>query len=396
MRAQKRLDPLRKAVWVVCPLKDHLFRVPSLRALIEYLAADDRCDCSVFCLLGETNRERSNSEFPGVRLVSLGDDAKAGVRRLAAAIGEWSVVLRNQAKHTLPHKVILVDKWGLLLLPFLRVANSDAIYFNFELRINSETRRISRVMVNKLEGALHRRVGATIIQDRWRWSALKKEHAVNNEHRLFFLPNSSLGRSRIAHCDRFRQRLKVPPNAALLVYIGSLAEQFMITELVCALAGKQNLFLILHSPGLGANDLEMRGWVQAMASRFGNLYLSEDMLHPSQLDELIIGSDIGVAMVKAVEGNVLNEELMGFSSGKMCAYLQNGLPVITSRLASLMWVEDSKAGVCVENDNLKSIEEYVRKIVGNRKEYSQSAAAYFDECLSLDNYLPLLKGYILD
>lgn len=382
-------------VWIICPLVEHLFRVQSLRALITYLSADEQCRCVIFSALEDDQIQQARTQFPSVSLVVLDADGHPGFSRMAAALLRWVPVLRSTAKRLPPDHVLLIDKWGLLLMPFVKIQKAAATYFNFELRVMSETKRISRKLVNGMEAILHRMVGATITQDEWRFHALKREHRLPDGHTVYYLPNSPIGRANIARNPELRRKLNVPPDATLLIYIGSLVEHFMIRELVDAARGSERLSLVIHSPKTGLVDSELRSFVRSSAARHGNLHLSEAMLEPLQLNELIQGSDIGVSFIKPVEGNYLNEVLMGFSSGKMCAYMQSGLPIITSRLPSVEWVEESGSGACIAALDAVSLRRAAETLMKRYYSCSQSAAAFFDKELSLDNYLPSLMAHIL-
>lgn len=384
----------RVTLWIICPPREHLFRVQSLRALINYFATFEECNCVVFSLLDSDDLQQARSDFPRARVISLGENVRPGAPRLAAALAKWAPVLRNSVSQAVPQHLVLIDKWGLLLLPLVNIKMIRTTYLNFELRINSETQRFSRKIVNTVEGYLHRLVGATIIQDEWRWRALKAEHSLPDDHSVFYLPNAPIGKSNIVYNKALRLRFSVPSESTLLVYIGSLVDHFMIRELVDAVIESKELFLLIHSPSTSGFDNEVRNLIRSTAEYQGNVYLSEDMLKPWQLDELMQGSDIGVSLIKPVVGNVLNEELMGFSSGKMCAYMQNGLPVITSKLRSVEWIEESGSGVCIPSLNKVSLREAARKIMEDRSSYSRNSAAFFDKRLSLDNYLPALKTHI--
>jgi len=386
----------KRIIWIICPQKEHLFRVQSLRALISFLANDDRCECVVFSVLDDKDAQQAISFFPDVRFVLLDAEVKSGFSRMFTALIRWAPIIQNTAKYIPPDQLILVDKWGLLLMPFVKIKKTKATYFNFELRINAETKRFTRRMVNTVEAILHRKVGATIIQDEWRLRALKKEHNIKIDHKVFFLPNSSIGMSCNFCNNELRNRLGISPDRIILVYIGSLLDHFMIRELVEAVAGCEELFLLLHSPRSGINDTEIRSFVRRRSDKLGNIYLSEEMLHPDELDVIMQGSDIGISFIKPIEGNYLNEILMGFSSGKMCAYVKNGLPLITSKFHSVEWVAESGSGICIPHLDNVSLKDGVRKIMLSYSSYSQNAAEFFDRCLSLDKYLPALKMHFLE
>jgi len=76
----------------------------------------------------------------------------------------------------------------------------------------------------------------------------------------------------------------------------------------------------------------------------GAVWFSPATLPASLLDHAISSAHIGLALY---DDRRANDRLMGTASGKLCLYMKNALPVITTRLACFDWVEREGCGVRV-------------------------------------------------
>ena len=382
-------------VWIISPLEEHLIKVPSLRALVVYLNNDKHFDVTLFC--GCESKSKSNIQevlSVDVNIIPLYNGNEKGLLRLMRAVFVWSNILILNLVYNKPEIVIAVDKWGIFLSSLLLfLFKVPIIYLNFELRVQQETKKTTRKIVNYCEGFIHRKAFATIIQDVWRADFIKKEHSLSCDHIFKTLPNSPEGTAVYKKNNFLRSLYKINDNKVVLLYVGSIVDHFMIAELLDAFIGQKNAVLVIHSIA-PKNTFQYREEIKAKIQTIDSVILSESLFTPSILEEMISSADIGFGMFKPVIGNYMNEVLMGHSGGKILLYLKSGIPVVTSKFPSTAWVEIARCGKSVEKINRDSLADIIEIMRSQKKEYSDNAIKYFNAELCLDTYLKEISSFI--
>lgn len=381
-------------LWVICPLEGHLIRVQSVRALVAYFAKLPGFRVTIFG--PDIDASILTDILPsGAKYVSLGAKGTSWVSRVGGSLWHWRRVLQRYKRNLGVDHIVAVDRWGLVLAALVASdLGARTSYFNLELRVNCETKHRSRRAFNKLEAFIHRRTAFTIIQDQWREECIRKEHNLCPARNVMHLPNSPAGASKCDSNLEVKTRFSFRPGRVTLLYVGSIVEHFMVIELVTIVSHMSNVDLIVHSPA-SRLDGELREKIKEISSRGANIHLSEELLAEAELSRLISGCDIGVALVRPVEGNYINEVLMGFSGGKMMSYLQHGIPMITTDMPSLRWVEDSGCGVCLSEVSRESMGKAIDTLMSDRPAFSTRGRNFFDGKLRTDMYLDRIRERIV-
>jgi len=361
--------------------------VQSLRAFIDRLGVEN--DLKVKVILGSNNIITPRIEYypKGVEYVYLQSSGKTGWGRVIDALVSWRYAINIAVSESPPDFIIAVDKWGLFCSSLVRPkAIYGVCYFNLELRVQSETHFLSRKLANMLEGYLHRGSRFSIIQDKWRADFIKEEHRLKPNHLFLLLPNSPSGQAIERKNAYLRQYYKIPDESLIVLYIGSLTDHFMISEMIEAINEIEFVTLIVHSPP-SFTDIKLRNKIKSRVDQLTRVFLSEKLLDPYEMARMIQSADIGIGLFRPEPGNFINEVLMGFSSGKLSQYLQYGKPIITSKFPSTNWVEENGCGRCVEIVTKENLHKILLDISSRRKSYSVNATRFFNESLLVDHYL---------
>jgi glycosyltransferase involved in cell wall biosynthesis len=239
-------------------------------------------------------------------------------------------------------------------------------------------------MANSVEAYLHRRCERTLIQDKWRGAWIEKEHRIASSSTLL-IPNSPSGAASLRRSRYLREKYKIPAGHVVLLYVGTLAEHFLVRDVVEAAAQSAHVTLIVHSPPSAVRS-DYRDEVVSLIEKSSNVHLSVELLDADDLTSLISSADIGVGVFKPVEGNYLNELLMGYSGGKLALYLQSGIPIIASDFPSTQWA--SECGWCVDpaSFSVSILDRILAQYLENRDGYRKEAVAFFNRELSLSRY----------
>lgn len=218
--AYDHVDMNKKIIAIVCPIKDQILRVQSVRALIESISSNQEFEVIVFSEFDHNDIVYAKSFISNsASYIILKKNCQPGMSRLFTALMHWRPIILKTNKSSPFECIIAVDKWGLLMLPLLGKLDVRVVYLNLELRIISETKRASRKIVNWIEGVLHRNINCTIIQDPWREKAIRLEHKLPETHPVMLLPNSPLGISINATSSSFKRNHGIPESDIVILYV---------------------------------------------------------------------------------------------------------------------------------------------------------------------------------
>jgi hypothetical protein len=137
--------------------------------------------------------------------------------------------------------------------------------------------------------------------------------------------------------------------------------------------------LVIH--GFGPPDYVHQ--VLRTASSASNVIVSLDFVPYDELDMLIGGADIGVAMYEEMG---LNWQLMGSASSKVAQYLKLGVPVIHNNRFSLKDVIDRFGCGLIAGEPLE-LGGAVRQIAADYDRYVANAVKCFNEVYDYNLYI---------
>lgn len=206
---------------------------------------------------------------------------------------------------------------------------------------------------------------------------------------IVVVPNSPLGPARAHVSSLLHDRLGIARDVRLVVFPGTLSEEFLASGVVRAAAGLPSGWVcVLHSNvQRDAKDpylLELNALATGAPVR-----LSLEPVSYGAIDDLMGSARIGLAVYSSDAG--LNWSTVGLASGKLSHFLRVGVPVIVSNSPGLAeFVAETGAGEVIAD--LSGLASAVARIEGAWEEYSHRALQAFDRYLAFErNFDPVVQ-----
>jgi glycosyltransferase involved in cell wall biosynthesis len=170
--------------------------------------------------------------------------------------------------------------------------------------------------------------------------------------RIIDIPVAGRGIRRGNRNQTIHAALQLAPNKRIALYIGSIVSKWsLVDELVQnTREWGEDWVLVLHGRYNDDDMLRLRYRHQQIPRVY---FTPQGALPPDQLQSLILGADIGIALYRPTfsdphEGN--NLKYLGLSSGKIATYLQHGLPVIVNDIGEMSdYVSEYSLGIHVHS-----------------------------------------------
>jgi hypothetical protein len=216
------------------------------------------------------------------------------------------------------------------------------------------------------ERAAHRQCAFTIALSGERGAYLRELNRLPDDHPIFIVPNAPTGPARRVESRYYRDLFDLPKERPVALHAGGMG-------------WKPLEDLIAHAERweeTGAPVLVCQARLPSqMRSRIGQggVRFAAATLPSSLLDYAVSSADVGLALYDSVKEN---DRLMGTASGKLCQYLKNGIPVITTDLPCFEWVEREQCGLRVRS--VQDIRGAVERLRQTPDHYSANARRIFN------------------
>ncbi len=292
---------------------------------------------------------------PRVRVIPV-DITYSGAAALAARL----------ATHRPRYAVVLAaPQWGLhWAVRASAVTGAPVGYISDELIIDSELTTSAQRRWKMRERRDHQRCAFSIALSQDRADFLRGANRLSGDHPIFVVPNSAPGPAQRLESHFFQEVLSIPANRTVIVHAGGMGWE-PAEALAAAAAGWDDTMPAVVFQGRLPTQMRTR------ESR-GAVWFSPATLPASLLDHAISSAHIGLALY---DGRRANDRLMGTASGKLCLYMKNALPVITTRLACFDWVEREGCGVRVRTTD--EIPDAARTICADYERYADAVRHYY-------------------
>ncbi|HZS59611.1 MAG TPA: hypothetical protein VFA43_10100 [Gemmatimonadaceae bacterium] len=242
-----------------------------------------------------------------------------------------------------------------------RITGTPVAYISDELRTD-ETRQKAR------ERREHQRCAFTVALSEDRAAYIRQLNRLSGDHAIYVVPNASPGASARAVSHYYQDLFGIDHERLVLLHAGSMGWSPIAGLARDAAAwGPDQPALVFQ----GRLPTEMT----AFASR-GSVWFSQTSLPADLLNYATSSAHIGLALY---DDKKANDRLMGVASGKLCLYLRNALPVITTRLDCFEWVERECCGVRV--GSVTEIPDAARAIAREYESYVGNVRRYYAEHL---------------
>jgi len=250
------------------------------------------------------------------------------------------------------------------------------IYFNDEFPSHWGTKSWQDFWF-PLEQKAVKNAAMIVVPDPSRIHPLCRELDINPKSHAF-LPNITMIKSSSEEIDWY-ERLGIAKDSILFLHAGYLGEQ--IPEILSSVPyWPAKAVIIIHSSSRNITAMEEYRKELSHLDLKSRVIWSNEFLSESDLNSLVSS----VAGNFALYRNSLNNEYMGFASGKLMRSLVCGTPVIASKFSSLSFVKDYQLGVLVNHPC--EIPAAIQEIIDNREAYSKRCLDFVQTEVSFEKY----------
>lgn len=267
--------------------------------------------------------------------------------------------------------IIGVDPVGLTISGILFFLNSiNFSYLSLELILATDKKYMYK-NYKFLESFFIKKTKNIIIQDSLRRRLLENEYGIKKSKFLLF-PNSPIGNAKIVKSKWLHKKLNIPLKSKIILYSGSWSHEFL-NNWITELASKEIKDLVIVVQTRSKFRLNKN-------TSCKNIKFLTTPVKYFDLNKLISSACVAFAFYDT--DYTKNIKYVGKSSGKICHYLFNGIPVICNKLP--YWsksLKKFKSGLSV-NSSIQ-LEKSIKKIIKDHKNYSKGAITHFNKDLKI-------------
>jgi len=222
--------------------------------------------------------------------------------------------------------IIGVDK-GILFANYIASRdNTPLAFISYEINVNNCT-----ILCDNQDIIACKDITFAICQDSMRAHILSRENKIPLE-KIVNIPISEASNGSFKHSTYLHEKLQIPLNKKIALYIGSIVNWAMSEELInSAKSWSEEWVLVLHPRyGIDSNVLSLNEKI----NNNPNIYLSlETKTYTYELEEIICSANLGIVLYDFdFNSPYLGENLLyiGLSSGKFSIFMKYNIPVIVN------------------------------------------------------------------
>lgn len=297
-----------------------------------------------------------------------------------------SRIRMNQHKKDDYKLVIGVDRDGIIEASYIsQLLGIPYGLISYEIFFRDETS--ARFKSKEVDACAH--IDFAVCQDVVRSSLLAKENHIPLE-KIINIPVAGRGVRMGEKTRDLHNRLNIPPDKKIALYMGSIANWTMIKELIQSVDNwPEEWVLVLHDRyGISSKVNKLIG-----GRHSESIFISNEIYPtPEDLSEILHSIDLGIALYKPTFDGIYtgkNLKYLGLSSGKIATYLQHGVPVLTNENGLISdYIREYETGYIIEDAD--DIPEVLKSI--NREGCDMKGShILFEEKLDLNHHInPLI------
>lgn len=262
--------------------------------------------------------------------------------------------------------IFTVPQWSLRIARLAAAMRGiPVIYISDEIIVESELRTDEERARKRQERRDHQRCAATIALTPERAAFIRAENEVPASQRTFVVPNSAPGPAVRLRSHYYHDVLDLPEKTFILLHAGSMSWPPALRLAEIASEWSDPEMVLVYQ---GRRRDQILGRSEHVAVRFNPIVLPSDLL-----DHAVSSASVGLALYPEEKAN---DRLMSVASGKLCLYLKNCLPVITTRQACFDWVERSGCGISVSSP--EEVLDAAREIRRSYESFAGAARRHYD------------------
>lgn len=222
----------------------------------------------------------------------------------------------------------------------------------------------------------------SLLHDETRARMFMEDTGISRE-RIDILPNSPRGEGRIQRSHFLSNRFGIEEGTRLLLSAGSLSPAFLSEEIVAAAQDLPSGWkCVVHSAQPRTDEDPYIRRLKA-ANHQGRVLFSLEPVSYESVVEVLSSADIGLALYGAEGGPNTTE--IGLASGKLCHFLQLGIPVVVSDFPVLCEFV-TRHGVGLPVADLDDLPQAIAAIMDDYDNYCRRAAETFTRELAFQTH----------
>lgn len=262
--------------------------------------------------------------------------------------------------------------------------NIPVVYWSLELYIEDHFAYKNFRWQRKSEKFCHQNAEGTIIQDKYRWLALKTANDVRNDN-VFYLPIVVRKNMATNVIDKSNTCIT---NPIKLLYFGIIDKNRMSFDIVRQIQRFKELNVKLRLHGPVVNKTNNKIFDENIPP---TIKITTNLVSEKEVYDIINENDIGIALYKSDNSN---DYYTIYSSQKIALYLQCGKPIIVWQTEPAKDLFNRyKCGVMI--NNLEELEEAVQKIQQYYDNYQKEALRAFSDIYDSDIYWDNLINFLI-
>jgi hypothetical protein len=284
---------------------------------------------------------------------------------------------------------IAVDPFGFVLCKRL-FPESKPYYYSLELYMSYDHNMLYypdsvKVMERK---SIHE-ISGLIIQSEEKKGLFLEDYGLPGDLRTLILPVTYRGSSSRSKTRYLRERFGIPEGSRIALHLGGVAEWFSCSAIASAFVGLRDWVLVFHGVPVPRDAKRLNRLIKER--NIDNVFINNELFDDfEQMGEMVTSADIGIAWYNDIS---IGFRTAGFSSGKIPAYMQYGLPIIAKKYHSTMEaIEKTGVGICV--DNIDEIPAALQMICNDYDRFSENAARTFDDTYNFSLYTDKIDSFI--
>lgn len=294
----------------------------------------------------------------------------------------WSLFtgyLKNH-KQTPYDYTIFLDNASLILFPFISLIAEALLYFQLEIT----DRQYCYTSLDKFHKFLEiysiPKVRYLITQDLWRAAYVSGEFKISIK-KIVILPNSPIHTNGLSAKNFIRNKYGIKGDMKIVGYIGMIDQYTLPEWLIEQMTAISNVIFFFHT------HKPEHPYFLKVKDRLSNIGIVSTNFYTSDIlqkcyEDIDIGLALGDYSGLLNKYTTINQELSGYSYGKINWYLSFGKPVVYTQKISLSYLQDFKCGLAINcNDSFSDI---IHEIINKYDLFSLNCLNYYKLNLSFE------------
>ncbi len=272
---------------------------------------------------------------------------------------------------------LALSQFGIILAGMVRTKpGTKVVYLNDELWFNDFEKSLRYFPMKWLELRGCRKCDFIVTQDPFRGRILRLLNKLPQD-KLFYLPNSFPGPAERSTSYYLHDLLNVDRQVKIVFWNGAATDgDGSLNIAQAAIDWGEDWLFVTHFRSSGAT-----GYKKQLADLHGkgrNAHVGKNF-SLAELDKAFASAHIGLALYP---DRGVNAKHIGYSSGKLNAFLRQGVPCIVSAGSGLKWVPRSGAGLAVAEP--VEVAQAMRRIDADYQAFSEGAMRVYEQLLRPD------------